>query len=277
MATRCPRCGRERSAADRFCPGCGDPGAPAAPPAAEAPAAGGRFGIEASIPLLTAGTTLVATGAGLRGDMPALGVTILVGGIALMLAPLAQVLRPLLRGGPPKQTRRAVLGAVAALAAGAVLGAVVLLAIGPRLRGDGTPAALGCANLEAVRVAEALRAAGLPVADVAPLPGAAGAAPGPRLAGAPVSAAAFRDTTIADDGPDGLLPDRAPTDGGIVEVFPDPAAAAAPNRPFAPGDEHRIVAGPVVLRLPAAVPDPAATAYEDALRAAVACDGPVPG
>lgn len=145
---RCPRCGETIAAADRFCPRCGEPLAPelagraSAPPAPAPPKR--LLGLETTLPLLTGGATLIATGAGLREDFPGLGLGLLAVGALVIAVTLAALVRDATAGarrgavgrleGLPRPGR-IVLGVAAALVVGALLGGGVAGVLAPRLGG----------------------------------------------------------------------------------------------------------------------------------------------
>ena len=186
---RCAHCDREVTGADLFCPGCGRPlsaevgsgpapgepgtGLPASPLAPDRERS--RLGLEATIPLLTGGATVVATGAGLRAQMPGLGTALLVIGALVMAAPATVLLRDRIGGqsGRLPATGKPLLAAVAgSLVAGSLLGVLLVGVVWPHWQAqppaDAAPveAATACATTSsAEQILQAFAERGLPIGE----------------------------------------------------------------------------------------------------------------
>lgn len=277
----CPRCGESVVAGLRYCPRCGEQltaGAPAASPPTAAAAVPSKRAIEADLPLLTGGATILATGAGLRGELPTLGLALIAIGALVMLAPAAFLVRAAAAAGPvaaATRVRRTTVLALAALLGGLLLGGVLAGLLWPRLRGEPPPpplAALSCDELTADAVVARFVVAGLPVEPVG--------AP-PAGLGNPTTVAAFRDTRLSPPERSVALPPErlaaAIVAGGIVATYPTAAAAEAaaalPPPPRVADPERRARRGPVLLSLSGRLTTEQAAEYEAALATTIGCAG----
>ena len=302
---RCAHCDREVTGADQFCPGCGRPlsaeagpgpapgepgtGLPASPPAPVRERS--RLGLEAMIPLLTGGATVIATGAGLRAQMPGLGTALLVIGALVMLAPATLLARDWIGGRAgrlpapgallPATGKPLLAAVVGSLLAGSLLGVLLVGVVWPRRQtqppADAPPAeaATACATTSsAEQILQGFKERGLPIGESEVFT----AESDPEaLLGRPdlyASKATFRDERLPP-----LGPRRAPgtPDGGTIEVFPSAEAAAAraavdPLPRVANAlPEQTVRQGPVLLRLSGRLTSEQAADYEAALAAIVPC------